>query len=307
MATKNAPGRRGAPAGRRNGTAIAVLLGPFLALFTLTFVGPILYALYQSVIGVERSGTLGLERSRTVFVGLENYVEAFNQLGFLEGFATVALFAIVQVPLMIALATLLALLLETLSDRWAGVFRAGFFLPYGVPGVIASLLWGFLYTPGTSPITDLLGRVGLQVDFFGYDTVLWSLVNIAVWQFAGYNVLVIVAQLKAIPRDLYEAAAIDGASLWTIAWRIQLPLIRPALVLTAVFSIIGAMQLFSEPLVLQMLAPAITDDYTPNLSAYNEAFTNNNPSLAAAQAVILAVVAGVLSFGFLRLVGWRRN
>ncbi|PSK90192.1 carbohydrate ABC transporter membrane protein 1 (CUT1 family) [Murinocardiopsis flavida] len=305
MATKHPP--RGGPAGRRNGAAIAVLLGPFLALFALTFVGPIGYAMYQSVIGVERMGALGLEGSRTVFVGLDNYIEAFNQLGFIEGFGTVALFALVQVPLMLALATLLALLLETLSDRWAGLFRAGFFLPYGVPGVIASLLWGFLYTPGTSPITELLGRAGLQVDFFGYDTVLWSLVNIAVWQFAGYNVLVLVAQLKAIPRDLYEAAAIDGASLWTIAWRIQIPLIRPALVLTAVFSIIGAMQLFSEPLVLQLLAPAITDDYTPNLSAYKEAFTNNNPNLAAAQAVILAVVAGVLSFGFLRLVGWRRT
>jgi multiple sugar transport system permease protein len=172
-----------------------------------------------------------------------------------------------------------------------------------VPGVIASILWGFLYVPGVSPIVDLLGKAGLSPDFLGYNSVLWSIANIVIWEFTGYNMLVIIAQLKAIPQELYEAARIDGANAWQTALRVKLPLARPALVLTGVFSIIGTLQLFAEPLVLKPLASAITTSYTPNLSAYNEAFANNNIYLAAAESVILALVASVLSFGFLSLVG----
>ncbi|MFD6171635.1 carbohydrate ABC transporter permease [Streptomyces coeruleorubidus] len=275
---------------------------PFAALFLFTFVLPLGYAVYQSLLTPVRSGPLGLGRATLGFAGLDNYALALQQSAFLESFARVLLFGLVQIPVMLLLSTALALALDTLSHRWAGILRAAYFLPYGVPGVIASILWGFLYVPGVSPIVDLLGRVGLAPDFLGYDTALWSIANIVVWQFAGYNMLVIVAQLKAIPQELYEAARIDGASAWQTAMRIKLPLARPALVLTGVFSIIGTLQLFAEPLVIKPLTPAVTNSYTPNLSAYNEAFANNNIYLAAAESVILALVASVLSFGFLSLV-----
>jgi multiple sugar transport system permease protein len=254
-----------------------------------------------------RSGALGLGPATIGFAGLDNYALALQQSAFLESFARVLLFGVVQIPVMLLLSTALALALDTLSHRWAGILRAAYFLPYGVPGVIASILWGFLYVPGVSPLTDLLGRVGLAPDFLGYDTALWSIANIVIWEFAGYNMLVIVAQLKAIPQELYEAARIDGASAWQTAMRIKLPLARPALVLTGVFSIIGTLQLFAEPLVIKPLTPAVTTSYTPNLSAYNEAFANNNIYLAAAESVILALVASVLSFGFLSLVNRREG
>lgn len=288
--------------GTRPDRAAWWFLGPFVGLFVLTFAAPIVYALYQSFLTTERHGPLGLGRATTGFAGLENYTLALGEADFLEGFGRVLLFGVVQVPLMLVLATVLALLLEHVGDRWAGLLRASFFLPYGVPGVIASILWGFLYIPGVSPITDLLGRVGAAPDFLSYDTVLWSLANIVIWEFAGYNMLVIVAQLKSIPQELYEAAKIDGAGAWQTALRIKIPLIRPALVLTAVFSIIGTLQLFSEPLLLKPLTSSITTDYTPNLSAYNDAFANNNISLAAAKSVLLALVACALSFGFLGMV-----
>jgi ABC-type glycerol-3-phosphate transport system permease component len=108
-----------------------------------------------------------------------------------------------------------------------------------------------------------------------------------------------VAQLKSIPSEIYEAAKVDGASPLRIAASVQLPLIRPALVLSVVFSIIGTLQLFVEPLVLRTVAPAIVTEYTPNLSAYNNAFAYNDYGVASAEAVIIAVAAFVLSFGFL--------
>jgi len=275
-------------------------LAPFLAFFAFTFVVPIGYAIYLSLLKADRNGPLGLGKPTLGFAGLENYALALQSTTFLQSFGRVLLFGVVTVPLMLILATALALMLEHASRYWSGLLRAAYFLPYGVPGVIASLLWSFLYVPGISPITDLLGDAA--PDFFGYNTVLWSIANIAMWQFAGYNVLIVVAQLKAIPQELQEAATIDGAGPWQMALRVKLPLVKPALILIGVFSIIGSLQLFVEPLILKLLSPALINDYTPNLSAYFDAFNNANFYLSAAKSVILAVVAGALSFGFLTLV-----
>jgi multiple sugar transport system permease protein len=288
----------------RNARAAGGFLLPFIALFLLSFVAPIGYAVHQSLLKVERSGPLGLGGApNEVFAGLDNYTQALQNDSFLAGFGRVLLFGAVQIPLMIVLATALALLLEAASARWVGFFRTAFFLPYGVPGVIASILWGFLYVPGISPFVEMAQGVGWDVDFLAGDTVLWSIANIVTWQFTGYNMLVLIAQLKAVPGELYEAARIDGANAWQVARLIKLPLIRPALVLTTVFSIIGTLQLFAEPMVLRPLTNTIDSGYTPNLHAYNEAFTSNNQHAAAAEAVLLALVACVLSFSFLRLVG----
>ncbi|MGI5468421.1 carbohydrate ABC transporter permease [Streptomyces sp. CA-132043] len=290
----------------RNARAAAGFLVPFLVLFLLCFIAPILYAVWQSLHKTERTGPLGLGGAeREVFTGLSNYAQALADDRFLSGFGRVLLFGAVQIPLMIVLATVLALLLESASARWVTFFRSAFFLPYGVPGVIASILWGFLYVPGISPLVKMGEAVGWDVDFLSRGTVLWSIANIVTWQFTGYNMLVLIAQLKAVPQELYEAARIDGANARQVALHIKIPLIRPALVLTCVFSIIGTLQLFAEPMVLRPLASSIDSGYTPNLHAYSEAFVGNNQHLAAAEAVLLALVACVLSFGFLRLVGQR--
>ncbi|MEU9498059.1 sugar ABC transporter permease [Streptomyces sp. NPDC048196] len=279
---------------------------PFLALFGLCFLAPIGYAVQQSLHRTERTGPLGLGgHEHEAFAGLANYAHALADERFLAGFGRVLLFGAVQIPLMIALATALALLLESASARGIAFFRSAFFLPYGVPGVIASILWGFLYVPGISPLVKIADAAGWDVDFLSRSTVLWSIANIVTWQFTGYNMLVLIAQLKSVPGELYEAARIDGASAWQVARHVKLPLIRPALVLTTVFSIIGTLQLFAEPMVLRPLASSIDSGFTPNLHAYSEAFVGNDPHVAAAEAVLLALVACVLSFGFLRLVGGR--
>lgn len=282
-------------------------LGPFLLIFFLTLVLPIVYAVYQSVVGIQRSGAFGQGGSSQTFVGLSNYVTALTNPEFVASLERVLLYAVVQVPVMILLATALALMLDAASAWGVRFFRSAYFLPYGVPGVIASILWGFLYTPGLSPLISLGGKFGLQLDFLGGSTILWSIANIVTWQYAGYNMLVVIAQLKSIDRDLFEAAAVDGANAWQLVTRIKLPLIRPAIILTTVFTIIGTIQLFAEPLVLKPLSSAITSSFTPNLSAYNEAFVNNNYSLAAAESVLLALVACGFSFGFLKIVTRRED
>jgi multiple sugar transport system permease protein len=278
-----------------------MLLAPFLALFVLTFLLPIVVAIGSSFTRVTRSGLFGEAGVSSEFAWFSNYALALADGNFLASIGRMLLFGVVQVPVMILFSTVLALMLESVSAKWPGFFRAAYFLPYGVPGVIATILWSFLYVPGLSPLFDIAALVGLEPDFLGADNVLWSIANIVVWSYTGYNMLIIVAQLKAIPVELYEAARVDGASTWRVVRSIQLPLIRPALLLTTVFSIIGTLQLFAEAQVLMSVAPAIDSQYTPNLSAYTTAFAYNDYNVAAAQAVLIAVAAFALSFIFLKL------
>jgi multiple sugar transport system permease protein len=279
-----------------------MFLGPFGVLFALFFLLPIGYAVYESLLRVQVSG-LGLGPSATRFVGLANYAQAFSDSSFLQGVGRVLLFGVVQIPVMLVFATVLALLLDLAAARFRRFFRLVFFLPYGIPGVSAAILWSFLYLPGLSPVVAALQHAGFgTVNFLGASSALWSIANIVTWEYTGYNMLIIYAALQAIPADLYEAAHLDGASEWKVATRIKLPMVTGALVLTAIFSIIGTLQLFSEPQVLRAITSNISSSYTPNLLAYTQAFTDNNPNYAAAIAVILAVGTFILSFGFLKLV-----
>jgi multiple sugar transport system permease protein len=301
-------GARAAPPGRprrrRSSWAPWAFLAPFGVLFTLFFLLPIGYAVYESFFKVHISGLgLGPNSATTVFAGLSNYTQVFTDTQFLEGLARVLLFGVVQIPVMLVFATILALLLDSVTIRFRRFFRLAFFLPYGIPGVIAAILWSFLYLPGLSPIVAALHSTGFgTVNFLGVNSTLWSIANIVTWEYTGYNMLIVYAALQAIPADLYEAGRLDGASEWTISTRIKLPLVRSALVLTAIFSIIGTLQLFSEPQVLRAITDDISSSYTPNLYAYTQAFTANNPNYAAAIAVVLAIGTFILSFGFLRLV-----
>jgi multiple sugar transport system permease protein len=282
----------------------AKFLAPFGLLFTLFFLLPIGYAIYQSLLKVHVSGLgLGPGSTTTQFAGLANYTRVFSDSSFLQGVGRVLLFGVVQIPVMLTFATVLALLLDSAAVRFRRFFRLAFFLPYGIPGVVAAILWSFLYLPGLSPIVAALQHTGFgTVDFLGTNSTLWSIANIVTWEFTGYNMLIIYAALQAIPADLYEAARLDGASEWRVATRIKLPMMGSALVLTAVFSIIGTLQLFSEPQVLRAITSNISSSYTPNLLAYTQAFTANNTNYAAAIAVVLAIGTFILSFGFLRLV-----
>jgi multiple sugar transport system permease protein len=274
--------------------AIAVFVAPFGALFSLFYLLPIGYAVWQSTRVVEREGTFGPPTE--VFGGLAQYQNVLANGAFWESVRRVLLFGAVQVPIMLGLALLFALLLDSPLVRGQRFFRLAFFAPYAVPGVIAAIMWGFLYSPNLSPFRPLTA----QVDLLSVDLVLWAIANVVTWVYVGYNMLIIYSSLLAIPAEVYEAARLDGASQLRIAWSIKIPLVMPAIILTAIFSIIGTLQLLAEPQVFQSFTSSVTSDYTPNLLVYTTASVPN-PSLAAAFSVVLALATFILSFAFLKV------
>lgn len=278
-----------------------LFLLPFGLLFILFFIAPLIYAIYQSMFQSHRSG-LGLGAATVSFSGLANFADVLHDPNFTASVGRVLLYGIVQVPVMLGLALILALFLDSAAARFKPFFRLAFFVPYAIPGIIAALLWGYLYDPALSPIVKGVQALGLpRPDFLGVGSVLWSIANIATWTYTGYNMLIIFAALQAIPSEIYESARMDGSSGWHVAWHIKIPLIVPTLILTCIFSIIGTLQLFGEPQVLSAISNNISSSYTPVLYAYNTAFNYNNYNYAAALSVVLALVICVLSFGFLRI------
>ncbi|MEH0542506.1 sugar ABC transporter permease [Streptomyces sp. B21-105] len=284
--------------GRGHTRSAVLFLAPFGLLFTAMLLAPIGYAVYQSFFRTRRSG-LGLGPSTTVFAGFDNYVTALHDSRFMSSFLRVFTLGIVQVPVMLGLALLLALLLDSRGAVFKKAFRQIYFLPYALPGVIAAIMWSFLYAPSVSPFTAALRHVGLDVNFLSGDLVLASIGNMMTWAWTGFNMLIIYSALQAIPGELTEAAVMDGCSGWRVAWHVKIPAVRPALILTTVFSIIGTAQLFNEPAVLSQVAPTVSPTYTPILATQQSADINNY-NYAATQSVILALLTFVLSFGFLK-------
>ncbi|MFJ6704126.1 MULTISPECIES: carbohydrate ABC transporter permease [unclassified Streptomyces] len=290
--------RRRDGGGPRLGT-VAAFVTPFFLPFLLFYLVPVCYALWQSFRVVRRSGGQ-YGTSYTAFGGFEQYVQVFQNHEFWSSIGRIGLFGIVQVPVMLFVALIIALLLDTPLLRAKGFFRIVAFMPYAVPGVIAAIMWSYLYSPQLSPVVDLLNGVGLHPDFLGPGAVLWSAANVSTWLWTGYNMLIMFSALQSIPQELYEAAKLDGASNWTIAWRVKVPIIAPSIVLTTVFSIIGTLQLYAEPAVLRQISSNISSTFTPNMLAYTVA-SGNNYQQAAAISVVIAVITFVLSFGFMRL------
>ncbi|MGO4751560.1 carbohydrate ABC transporter permease [Streptomyces sp. 2MCAF27] len=261
---------------------------------------PIGYSLYLSFRGFRVQGGGAFGRRVETFIGFDNYQAVFTDHEFLAGLGRTLLYGVIAVPSVLGLALLFALLLDTPRVRARGFARTAIFLPYAVPGVIASLLWGFLYLPSTSPVNYLAGKLHAgPLDFFGYPTLYFSLANIALWSGVGFNMVIIYTALRSIPPSVYEAARIDGASELQIALRIKIPLVAPALVLTGLFSVIGTLQLYSEPATLRPLTTTISFTWVPLMKIYQEAFMNDNLGGAAAASAVLAL--GILALSLLLL------
>ncbi|WP_432529710.1 carbohydrate ABC transporter permease [Kineococcus auxinigenes] len=283
--------RTPAPARRRQHRAAYLLVAPFMLVFAAMLVVPLGYAAYLSLFREQLIGG-------TSFVGLDNYVRALTDSAFLEGVGRVALFLVIQVPIMLGAALLFALLLDSGLLYLERFVRLAIFLPYAVPSVVATLMWGYLYGPDFGPFAQIAEALSLPAPrFLSSGWMLGSIMNVLTWEFVGYNMIIMFAALRAVPADLYEAARVDGAGEARIAWSVKIPAIRGALLLTAIFSVIGSFQLFNEPQLLSILAPSVIDSaYTPNLYAYNLAFTNQNINYSAAVAFLLALVIAVVSY-----------
>ncbi len=283
---------------KRGGAKGLLFMLPFLLGFVLTYVVPIGYAFGQSLQEKKSSG-IGFGPTRVVFAGFAHFSAILADGNFWTAMARTLLFGAAQIAVMLGVSLLLALLLDGVAARAVRFFRAGLLIPYVIPGVVSTLIWLFLYSPTASPISDL---VGSDVSFFGGINTYLSLGNLLTWQGIGFNMILISASLQALPRELYEAARLDGAKEWRIAWSIKVPNITGILVLTGMFSLIGRLQLFTEPLFLRYVAPeSISTDFTPMLEIFDRAFKTGDYQYAAAESLVLAVVTGVLAFVFYRV------
>ncbi len=276
---------------QRETIAAYLFVAPFFVVFLAMVVTPLLYSGYLSLFREQIVGG-------NVFVGLENYADAVRDSAFIAGVMRVLRFFLLQVPVMLVLSVLFALALDSGRLHMQRLIRLSIFIPYAVPSVIAALMWGYLYGPDFGPFAQLAeGLGGTAPRFLSQQWALVSIANIVTWGFVGYNMIILYAALRAIPTELYEAARIDGAGEVRIAWSIKLPAIRPALLLTLIFSIIGSFQLFNEPNLLRSIAPnVIGTAYTPNIYAYNLAFINQEINYAAAIAFLLGFVIMIVSY-----------
>jgi multiple sugar transport system permease protein len=264
---------------------------PFFVVFATMLVAPLVYSGYLSFFVDRLVGGVS-------FVAFENYLRAFQDPGFLAGLGRTALVLLIQVPIMLGFALFFALALDSGRARGSKVLRLLIFLPYAVPGVVAVLMWGYLYGQQFGLIGQITGALGLPpTNLLSENLILYSIMNIITWAYVGYNMIVMYSALKSIPAELYEAAEIDGASQWRLAWSVKIPMIRPAIILTLIFSVIGSFQIFNEPSLLLELAPtAITQSFTPNFYAYNLAFVNRDINYAAAIAFLLGFVIMIVSY-----------
>ncbi|WP_328808908.1 carbohydrate ABC transporter permease [Nonomuraea montanisoli] len=293
-------GRRAASPGRRSWTGWR-FVGPFMAVFALVFLAPIAYSVYLSLFRTQLIGG-------TTFVGADNYVKALGDPQFWSAFGRVALFLVVQVPIMLFLALLVALAIDSGRLYGASFFRISVFLPYAVPAVVAALMWGFMYGTRFGLIGNLNDLLGVSLpDPLSSDLILASIGNIVTWEFVGYNMLILYSALRVVNPSLYEAAEMDGAGQLRIVWAIKLPALRGALLIATIFSIIGSFQLFNEPAILRDLAPnAITTYFTPNYYAYSLSFRGQQFNYSATVAIVMGVITMVIAY-VVQLRGMRKG
>lgn len=278
-----------------------IFVAPFMIVFAIVFIAPVVY-----------SGYLSLFRDQLVggnaFVGFDNYVRALTDDKFWASLGRVALFLVVQVPIMLGLALVAALAIDSSRLKASGFFRIALFLPYAVPGVVAALMWGFMYGQRFGLAGNLNGLLGADVITpLVPQWLLASIGNIVTWEFMGYNMLIFYAALRVIPTEIYEAASLDGAGAFRVITGIKLPALRPAIVVATIFSIIGSFQLFNEPNILRTIVPsAISSSFTPNMYAYSLSFAGQQYNYAATVAIIMGVLTAIVAY-IVQLRGSRKE
>lgn len=263
---------------------------PVQLLFIAFFILPFAYAIYVSLTSPLTGG----------FAGFQNFRFVLESTAFRQAVGRVAYFGVIQVTGMVVLALVLAFIIDSPFCVGKRAFRLVFFLPYAVPGVLAAIMWGFLFSPTLDSLLRLPVTVGVArtpVNLLSPAAIFYAIMLIVTWEFTGYNMTLYLTSLASIPDAILEAAVIDGCGQLRLVRRIKLPLIRRMVMFTLVLSIIGTLQLFNEPMILSTMAP-LPPDYTPNMAIYSEAFTIGNIPLASAMSITLGVLTVGVSLAF---------
>ena len=282
------------------GTRLAgwAFAGPALIVIALFFAVPVLAALALSLTDFDIYALSDLDNLR--FVGLGNYVNLLHEPLFWKALGNTFYFVIVGVPLSIAVSLGAALLLQSKLGRFKPFFRTAFFAPVVTTVVAVAVIWRYLFHTKYGLVNWGLGGIGVDpIDWLGDPT--WAMPTIilfAVWKNFGYNMIIFIAGLQAIPEDLYEAARIDGASTWSQFRHVTLPLLGPVLLLVGILTMAGYFQLFAEPYVMTQGGP-LESTVSVLYLMYEQGFKWWNLGAASAVAFVLFVLMAGITSGLL--------
>lgn len=293
---RTAPGSRSRILRRREALAGLAFVAPMLVLFVVFRFGPTLGAAFLSVTDYRLSG-------EWTFIGAGNYTRLLGDDLFWESLGVTAVYTVLYVPMTVALALGTAVLLHrTLWMR--GFFRGLFFLPYVTSIVLAAVIWKWIYEVQDGLLNASLGAIGAgPVDFLGSESlVLPSIAAASAWKGFGYSMLILLAGLQSIPREVTEAATIDGASGWQRFRWVTLPLLRPVLFFVLVIEAILGFQVFDAMYVMTAGGP-VRASYSLVYFLYDSGFKFFDFGYASAVGLVLFLVVLVFSLVQRRLIG----
>jgi multiple sugar transport system permease protein len=267
-------------------------LAPALLLIAAFFVVPIFASLALSATDFDIYAVASPANTR--FVGLRNYTELLQNPLFWTAVGNTLYFVVVGGPLSVAVSLGAALLVNSRLTKAKGFFRAVYFVPVVTTLVAVAVIWRYLYDPRFGLLNYLLHVVGVRpIDWLGNrHWAMPAIILMTVWKNFGYNMLIFVAGLQAIPQDLYDAAMVDGASAMRRFRHVTLPMLGPTFLFVSVTTMIGYTQLFSEPYVMTQGGP-LHATYSIVLYMYEEGFRWWHLGYAASIAFVLfALVLG---------------
>ena len=267
-----------------NKWSIAVFVLPTVLFFTYIVIVPIVKTLVYSLLN-EIPAKVG---DQSHFVGLENYIKMFTpgrRNTFPGAVVNSLLYAALSIFVQLPFSMFIALLLDN-GTKGESMYRNTFFVPVVISSVVVSLLWQRIYKGMLPQTFEALNWTIPKNGFLGNkDTKIWFSFLPSLWQYVGYHMLLMYGALKSIPQDVLEAAKVDGAAGAKLAFRIQIPMIKPMLKVCLSFSLIGSFKLFDTPWIL--LERSNMD--LPALSMYAEMFSNHKYSYASAQAMFIVL------------------
>jgi ABC-type sugar transport system permease subunit len=284
--------RRRSPRSTRTWLTAYLFLAPGLLLFAVFRVYPLLEGLRLSLTNAR------LGRATYAYVGLANYWRLLDDTRFHVSLINTAVYSVASTLPILAIPLALALALN--RGRLRTLLRSAFFFPFTLSVVTVGLTWLWLLDPVVGPFNYYLRVLGVPSRSWLADpgTAMWAIIATTVWWVTGYYLVIYLAGLQDIPRELYEAAALDGASAVRSFWAITLPLLRPVLLFVLVTHIIGSFQLFGQVFVLTMGGPGdATRTVVQHL--YETAFQNFF-QFGAASAMAWVLFAVILAFSVLQ-------
>ena len=278
-------------------------VAPALGLLAVFFLLPTVAALVLSFTDFDVYAVADLRRLR--LVGLANYGRLLDDARFWTALRNTVWFVLVAGPASIGVSFAAALLVDARLVRGRAIFRTILFLPVVTTLVAVAVVWRYLYHPRYGLLNQLLGAVGIApVDWLGDPAwALPALALLAVWKNFGFNMLIFLAGLQAIPERLSEAARLDGAGRWQELWHVTVPMLAPTFVFVGVITTIGYLQLFAEPYVMTQGGPA-NSTLSVVLLMYEEGFRWWNLGYGAAVAFVLFAL--ILAVSLLQLWLQRR-